>query len=74
MKMSREQMILYWASEPTIKLRPPDTFDLNAIPFPDLCDLTPAERVTLRDVITKHPEYMQEIGVFGEAGGLAVIQ
>jgi hypothetical protein len=74
MKMTREQMIRYWVSEPKIKLRPPYTFDFNAIPFPDLCDLTPAERVTLRDVITKHPEYMQEIAVFGEAVGLAVIQ
>jgi hypothetical protein len=74
MKMTREQMIRYWASEPKIKLRPPDTCDFNAIPFPDLCDLGPEEKVILRDILARHPEYLQEVVVFGEGVGLAVIQ
>ena len=76
MKMTREQMIQYWASEPKIKPCEAGCIRINLtdIPFPDLSDLKPTEREIMRDVIGKHSEYLQEVVVFGEGVGLAVIQ
>jgi hypothetical protein len=76
MKMTREQMIRYWASEPRIEPCEPGSIRISLIdiPFPDLTNLTPAQRDIMRDVIGKHPEYLQELVVFGEGVGLAVIQ
>jgi hypothetical protein len=76
MKMTREQMVRYWASEPKIKPCEPGCIRINLtdIPFPDLTNLTPTERDIMRDVIRKHPEYLQDVVVFGEGVGSAVIQ
>ena len=73
MKMTREQMIRYWASEPKIKPCEPGCIRINLtdIPFPDVSTLTAAERDLLRDKIT--PEVLlNKIAVFGEWVGPAV--
>jgi hypothetical protein len=73
MKMTREQMIRYWASEPKIKPCEPGRIRINLtdIPFPDVSTLSAAERDLLRDKIT--PEVLlNEIAVFGEWVGPVV--
>jgi hypothetical protein len=67
MKMTREQIIRYWASEPKIKPCEAGCIRINLtdIPFPDVSTLTAAERDLLRDKIM--PEVLlNEIPVFGE--------
>jgi hypothetical protein len=58
MIITREGLIAYWASEPVSK-REPGRIILGLPPFPDLTFLTAAEKKILRDVIAKHPEYLE---------------
>lgn len=76
MKMTREQMIRYWASEPKIKPYEPECMHINLTetPFPDLANLTSTERDIIGHVVGKHPEYLQLVVVFGGGIGLAVFQ
>jgi hypothetical protein len=72
-------MIEYWATNPEVK-RPvvPEGYiywDFRTPPFPDLADLSPAEKNLLRPVIAGNPEILRhEIIVCGEGVGTAAIQ
>jgi hypothetical protein len=61
--MTRDDILQFWLREPKIDPVPEGyiRLDFRIPPFPDLAELTPAERVAFRDLLTKHAEYMVEI-------------
>jgi hypothetical protein len=59
MIVTREKILEYWLKEPK-SLAERGLFLMDGPPsFPDLADLTPAEKELLKPVIARHPEYLQ---------------
>jgi hypothetical protein len=58
--ITREGIIRYWLSEPVRDYRE-GYFKVFDICFPDLTELSAAERDALRPVMQRHPEYLLEI-------------
>jgi hypothetical protein len=59
--MTREMILRFWLSEPKIDPVPEGyiRLDFRTPCFPDLAELTPAERAAFRNLLAKHPEYLQ---------------